>query len=206
MEIEKEIDIDRKNKYEEKFWAYLKVLKAGMTSKRFQHSLAVAETAEKLAGFWGADPEKAWLAGVFHDCAREFTRDQLRNFALAQGIVVLEEEKDNPVVLHAPVGALLVQKEFGISDPEILSAIAKHTVGGKDLTLLDKIIYLADLIEINRKWPGVEILRGMVYQDLDQALKFALEGTIKFLKEKGQPIHPDTLAAYISLRNKAKTI
>lgn len=200
------MDKAKKDNYEEKFCSYLKVVKAGMTNRRFQHSLAVAETAENLAGFWGADPENAWLAGIFHDYARELTEDQLLNFVLVHGIVILEEEKDNPVVLHAPVGAFLVQKEFGISDPEILSAIAKHTVGGKDLTLLDKIIFLADLIEIGRKWPGVEKLRGMVYQDLDQALKIALEGTIKFLKEKGQPIHPDTLATYKSLIIKAKTI
>ncbi len=97
------------------------------------------------------------------------------------------------------MGAFLVREKFGITDPEILSAIAKHTVGGESLTLLDKIILLADMIEAGRDWPGVEKLRYMVYQDLDQTLKEALEGTIRFLKEKGQVIHPHTLVAYRNL-------
>ncbi|MEL7564681.1 MAG: bis(5'-nucleosyl)-tetraphosphatase (symmetrical) YqeK [Dehalobacterium sp.] len=198
MEINKEITM------EEKFQPYIKILKDSMSSYRWEHSLSVAETAKELARFWGADLEKAWLAGILHDFAREFPEDQLIRLALEHGLSVLEAERANSVVLHAPVGAILVHEKFGIKDPEILSAIAKHTVGGISLTLLDKIIFLADMIEAGRNWPGVEKLRSMVYQDLDQTLKEALEGTIKFLKEKGRIIHPHTLATYSNLQDNDK--
>jgi len=193
------MEIGKETIKEEKSLPYIEVVKDSMSSYRWEHSLGVAETAKELARFWGADPEKAWLAGIFHDFAREFPEDQLIKIAIEHGLSVLREEKANPVVLHAPVGAFLVREKFGITDPEILSAIAKHTVGGESLTLLDKIILLADMIEAGRDWPGVEKLRYMVYQDLDQTLKEALEGTIRFLKEKGQVIHPHTLVAYRNL-------
>lgn len=198
MEIDKDM--------EEKFLQYIKVLKDSMSSYRWQHSLGVAKTAKELALFWGADPEKAWLAGIFHDYARELPENQLIKIALEQGVSVLGEERANPVVLHAPVGAFLVNKELGITDPEILSAISKHTVGGESLSLLDKIIFLADMIEENREWSGVEKLRAMVYQDVDQTLKEAIEGTIDFLQEKGQKVHPLTLVTYKQLKDRANKI
>lgn len=200
MEIDRDINLS----IEEDSMRYIEILKDSMSCYRWQHSLGVAETAQKLARFWGADPKKAWLAGIFHDYAREIPEDKLIKIALEHGLSVLREERANSVVLHAPVGALLVNKEFGMKDPEILSAISKHTVGGESLTLLDKIIFLADMIEEGREWPGVEKLRAMVYQDLDQTLKEALEGTIKFLQEKGQEIHPHTLVTYQKIQEKAE--
>jgi predicted HD superfamily hydrolase involved in NAD metabolism len=175
---------------------FCQVLKNRMSESRWQHSLGVAETARSLAGYWGADPEKAWLSGIFHDYARELPEPQLLKLAVEYGLPVLKVEKENPVVLHAPVGALLVQKDFGITDEEILSAIAKHTVGGESLTLLDKIIFLADMVEPGRSWQGVEKLRHLIYRDLDRTLIEALDGTIRYLQEHHQEVHPLTRALW----------
>jgi predicted HD superfamily hydrolase involved in NAD metabolism len=199
MAGEREIAIDIEINKGKDTQEFSLVLKDKMTAKRWQHSLGVAETAKKLALFWGADPEKAWLAGIFHDYARELPKPQLIKIATAYGLPVLKEERDNPVVLHAPIGALLVKDDFNIKDEEILSAISKHTVGGESLTLLDKIIFLADLVEPGRNWPGVEKLRTMVYQDLKGAMKEALDGTIQYLKEQGRTIHPITLLTWQNL-------
>lgn len=179
--------------------AYQRVIKEKLSTPRYRHALGVAETAQKLAEFWGADPEKAWLAGMLHDYAREYPPEELLEMATNYGLTILREERIHPVVLHAPVGALLVKKELGIQDQEVLDAIAKHTVGGEHLSLLDKIIYLADLIEPNRRWPGVEELRREVYYDLDLALKRALEGTLNLLRKKGQVIHPNSTLMYQQL-------
>ncbi|HHT64393.1 MAG: bis(5'-nucleosyl)-tetraphosphatase (symmetrical) YqeK [Bacillota bacterium] len=181
---------------------YCAVLKNSMTAERWLHSLGVAETAKKMAEFWGADPEKAWLAGIFHDYARELPYRQLMEIAQENGLDILDEERDNPVVLHAPVGAFLVKKDFSITDGEILSAISKHTVGGECLTLLDKIIFLADMVEPSRNWPGVDKLRAKVYQDLDQTMAEAIEGTIEYLQEKGCKVHPVTLKAWHQIKER----
>lgn len=186
MQRDREIDITRK-------------IKESMSALRWQHSLGVAQTAEALAAFWGADREKAWWAGILHDYAREMPEDQLVKTAQEYGLTVLDEEKAGPVVLHAPVGAFLVKEDFDIRDPEILSAIAKHTVGGESLSLLDKIIFLADMIEPGRDWPGVEKLRTMVYQDMDGAMAEALAGTIQYLRVQNRRVHPVTLATWQQL-------
>jgi len=173
-----------------------------MSPHRWRHSLGVAQTAKDLARFWGGDQEKAWLAGILHDYAREVPEDQLIKIALDHGLVLLDEERAHPVVLHAPVGALLVQHDLGIQDQEVLSAIAKHTVGGKSMSLLDKIIFLADMVEPERDWPGVEKLRSLIYRDLDGAMLEALNGTIQYLKKRKQAVHPLTLVTRDDIRGK----
>lgn len=168
-------------------------VKAEMTRERWKHSLGVAETAADLAVFFHCSVEKARIAGILHDYARELPGSKLIRLAEHFGYPVLPEERVNPVVLHAPVGAFLVQEDFGVSDVEILGAITKHTVGGREMTLLDKIIFLADMIEPGRNWPGVEKLRNLVYNDINQAMLEAIDGTVRYLKERNQMIHPLTL-------------
>lgn len=194
------MEITKNMNMAEKYSSYIELIKNHMSTYRWTHSLGVAKAAQELAEFWGENPEKAWLAGIFHDYAREIPTDELIKIALEYHLPLLKEDRANPVVLHAPVGAFLIKKELGVNDPEILSAITKHTVGGETLTLLDKIIFLADMIEENRDWPGVEKLREIVYQDIDYTLKEAIEGTMDYLREKGQKIHPLTLVTYNSLK------
>jgi predicted HD superfamily hydrolase involved in NAD metabolism len=176
------------------------LIKKRISPQRWSHSLRVAEAAEKLALFWGFDPEKFWLAGILHDFAREIPLYELINIAAQAGHQILPEEKENPVVLHAPVGAFLVQRDLSITDPEILKAISHHTVGGCSMSFLDKIIFLADLIEPGRKWLGVDRLRKLAYQDINKAMLEALDGTIEYLRRTHQVIHPNTIKARKKIR------
>ncbi|MGI6066744.1 MAG: bis(5'-nucleosyl)-tetraphosphatase (symmetrical) YqeK [Bacillota bacterium] len=175
------------------------LVKRKISPERWRHSLGVANIASELASFWQVNPHQAMQAGILHDYAREVPQEQLIILAQKSGHQLLEEEIINPVVLHAPVGAFLVETELGIKDREVLNAIAKHTVGGASMSLLDKIIFLSDMIEPGREWPGVEKLRKMVYNNIDRALLDAIQGTVEYLKERNLPIHPITLRTYKNL-------
>ena len=122
-------------------------LQRRLNKNRFAHSIGVANTAVKLAKKFGADETKAYIAGLLHDCAREFENDQLPAEAAKRGIEIGEVEKTMPLLLHAYIGAKMVQEIYGVTDSEIIQAIYRHTVGARDMTPLDKIIYFADMIE-----------------------------------------------------------
>lgn len=175
-----------------------------LSPKRFLHSLGVSRTAVEMAEIFGADIHKAKLAGILHDCARVMTNDNLLQMAKSLGIVVDDVDLCEPVLLHASIGAYLACKEYGIEDPEIRRAIALHTVGGTDMTLLDKIIYLADFIEPNRDFPGVEKLRELAKGDLDPAVLAAFDHTIAYIISGKGFIHPATVQARNNLLRQIK--
>lgn len=165
-----------------------------LSPKRLQHSIDVSRTAEFLAKRYDWDVNQARLAGILHDCAREIPRDQLWLKAQKLGIAMDDEVVcSEPVLLHAPIGAVLAQKEYGVTDQAVLEAIISHTTGGKGMTLLAKIIYLADVIEPGRSFPGVDELRNVADRDLNQALLIAYDQSIKFILAKHGLIHPDTI-------------
>jgi predicted HD superfamily hydrolase involved in NAD metabolism len=168
-------------------------LRSRLSPKRFQHSQGVSQTAEKLAERYGADPGKALLAGILHDCAREIPSNNLLHTAQAFGIVVSDIERLEPVLLHARLGARIAQTEYGINDPEILQAITLHTTGGPEMSLLDKIIFLADYIEPGRDFPGVDKLRSVAELDLDRAVIAAYDQTIRYLVSQQGLMHPATI-------------
>jgi len=170
-----------------------------LSPRRWRHSLGVAETADRLAAHWGVDPRKAYLAGILHDYAREIPRETLPGIAEAYGCQVLEPEREHPVVLHATVGAILAERELGIDDPEVLQAIARHTLGAADMSILDKIIFLADVIEPNRDYDGVEELRHLAVTDLNQAMLAALDYNIAYFIKKQELIHPLTMVTRESI-------
>ncbi len=173
-----------------------KELQSRLKKNRFAHSIGVANTAVKLAKKFGADEEKAYIAGLLHDCAREFENDELPAQAEKFGIEIGEVEKTMPLLLHAYIGAETAKKIYGVDDPEIYNAIWKHTVGGSEMTKLDKIIYFADMIEPNRNYPGVEKLRSLVEtRTLDEIMLTALSDSIIFVIQKNSPVHPATIAA-----------
>ncbi len=173
-----------------------KYLKNALSEKRFKHSLGVAEEAERLADKYGADKKKAYLAGLVHDVAKEIDTDSARNMLKDRfGIRVDPVTYNVPKLLHAPLGACLAQTEFGIFDAEILDAVKYHTTAKADMSLLTKIIYMADYIEPNRDFEGVEELRKQAYQDLDEAIITGLDYTISELLSDGKMFHPDTVHA-----------
>lgn len=161
--------------------------------KRYKHSLGVSKTAAELAIRFNADKYKAKMAGLLHDCARKIPSKSLLQTARTFAIVVNSVEECQPILLHAQIGAFLAREEFGVEDPDILRAIELHTTGGPNMSLLDKIVYLADFIEPNRDFPGVTRLRSLAFQDLDEALLAAFDHSISFILEKEQLIHPATI-------------
>ena len=167
--------------------------------KRYRHSLGVAETAVVLAKKHGADEEKAYTAGLLHDMAKNISKEDSLNLCRKLGIKTNEIERQNPSLLHAPLGAELIKREFGIYDMEISSAIACHTVGKANMTLLDKIIYIADMIEPSRDFPGVEKLRKLSFSDIDKAMLECLRFTLEYNIKKGSLIHPASIDAWNSL-------
>ena len=171
-------------------------LQRRLNKNRFAHSIGVANTAVKLAKRFGVDETKAYIAGLLHDCAREFENDELPAQAQARGIAIGEVERAMPLLLHPYIGAKMIKEIYGVDDAEIAQAIYRHTVGARDMTKLDKIIYFADMIEPNRNYPGVEKLRALAETAaLDEILLTAFSESIIFVVQKNSLVHPDTVAA-----------
>ena len=178
-----------------------------LQKKRYEHSLGVADTAAMLAGRFGADVEKARIAGLLHDCAREYRTADLPAEAARRSIAYGEVERAMPLLLHAYVGARRAEEVYGVTDVEIQQAIWRHPVGGEHMTKLDKIIYFADMIEPQRDYPEVEALRALSRTaSLDAMVLEGLSQSIAFILQTGRLIHPATVAARneILLRARAK--
>ena len=172
------------------------LLEKSLKPSRYQHSLGVAETAVFLAQRFGVNEEQARIAGLLHDCAREYRNEDLITEAEKRLIVVGDIERQMPLLLHAYVGSRLVTEKYGVSDHAIEQAIWRHTVGGAKMTKLDKIIWFADMIEPNRDYPGVEELRSLAKTAaLEDMVLAGLTQSITFVLQKGGLIHPDTVIA-----------
>ncbi|MEW6545331.1 MAG: bis(5'-nucleosyl)-tetraphosphatase (symmetrical) YqeK [Bacillota bacterium] len=164
-----------------------------LPAHRWAHSLGTATVARELAPRLGADPAKAWIAGLVHDIARDLPAGELLSLAGCFGILVDTVEREAPELLHGPVGAELARRELGVDDPEILDAVARHTVGGAGLRPLSLLLYLADFIEPNRDFPGVEEVRQTARRDPELAALWTMEKTLTYLFREGLPAHPATL-------------
>lgn len=168
-------------------------LKEVLSPKRFKHSLGVMETAVKLAAQNGVDTKKAELAGLLHDCAREMTVEDILKICRQNNIEVDDISLIQPKLLHGPAGSIVAREVYGIEDEEILNAIYCHTTGRRNMSTLDKIIFLADYIEPGRDFPGVDKAREAVFEDLDKGMVVSLTGIIKHLVEKRGLIQIDTI-------------
>lgn len=163
--------------------------------KRMDHVLRVADYAKDLAVHYGLDPEKAYLAGFYHDCMKIRDLDLLKKAARDLGLEWTEEFDQAPQVVHGLLGALAAEKMYGVRDRDILNAIAYHTTGRAGMTDLEKIIYLADYAEPMRDFDGVDQVRKEIKEDLDQAMYQALNRTIQYLIEKNSYITIKSLEA-----------
>ena len=177
------------------YFALQQKLAKSLNERRYKHSIGVSITAEQLASRFGTSPEKAKLAGLLHDCAREFPVDQLVKIAESMNINFSTIERYAPILLHAHIGAMLVETKYQIDDLDIKQAIRLHTTGGMNMSKLDKIIYLADMIEPSRDYPEVGVLRQLAESDLDKAMLEAFNQSIQFVMKKNNMIHPDTVMA-----------
>lgn len=155
----------------------------------------MAQTARSLARRFGAAEEQAGAAGLLHDLARALSPEALLKAADRSGIVVDEIERRNPILLHGPVAAEQVRQELGITDRALLDAIRYHTTGRAGMSPLEMVVYLADLIEPGRNYPGVEGLRELAGEDLVVACRAGLEQTLRYCLDQGWLIHPRSLEA-----------
>ena len=168
-------------------------LKNNLTEKRFAHTMGVAETAQSLAEVWGADSSRAFLAGLVHDCAKELLLDEAIKKLTENGYSFDGTEREFSMLLHAPCGAVLAKEIFDIEDADVLNAVKYHTVGRPGMTLLEKIIYVADFIEPTRSFKEAEVLRKTAFEDLDRAVLNEADMVIKWNIDRGKSIHPDTV-------------
>ncbi len=166
-------------------------LKAMLKPDRYKHSLGVASMAVTMAGIFGADQRKAYIAGLLHDCAKNLSTEENKIKCVDLDVELDDYEKTHPPLIHAKVGAELVKSEFGIIDEEICSAIRWHTLGRKNMTVLEKIIYVADMTEPSRDFPGVDEIRRKAVENLDDAVSACARKTIDFNKKKGIEPHPN---------------
>ena len=179
-----------------------KYLRSKLKSHRYEHVLSVRDTAINLAKSYDADLQKVNLAALLHDCAKWMSVSELHEAVADYQLELDEIEQANSSLLHAIVGAELAVKLFGISDPEILSAIRIHTAGSGRMTLIDKILYVADFAEPTREYQNIDLVRTLAYQDLDAAVFEVAKYKIAHLLDKGVLIHPDTINAYNSAMQK----
>jgi len=181
------------------------ILESRLSPRRFTHTLGTIIEAEKLAQHYGADVEKARWAALLHDCAKEYSADKKRAACAAWGIILDEILYEDIDIAHSLLGAESAKRDYHIHDKEICQAIAYHTTGHKNMTLLDKIILLADFIEPYRcDYPPLEEMRKHAYKDINKALLIGMKDTIQELKERGKPIHKWSKSALETLKNHAK--
>ncbi|EME8071254.1 bis(5'-nucleosyl)-tetraphosphatase (symmetrical) YqeK [Enterococcus faecium] len=166
-----------------------------MSEQRFKHVLGVEETAVALAKKYGASPEKASIAALTHDYAKERPDEEFKMVIVRDGFDP-ELLNYNNAIWHGLVGASFVERELGITDAEILHAIRVHTTGAAKMSLLDKIIYVADYIEPGRDFPGVQDTRAIAWADLDEAVAFETKHTLAHLLAQEQQIYPKTIETY----------
>ena len=175
---------------------FIEIIKTRLKPKRFQHSLAVAEEAERLAIKYGVNPQKARTAGILHDILKNTDDDVLLQMCAEFDIILDSVEKSSKKLWHARIGAAFIENVLGLHDPEILSAIRYHTTARAGMTKFEKILYLADFTSADRDYHDVDIMRKLVDTQLEAAMEYALSYTISELVEKRQAIHPDTFYAY----------
>jgi predicted HD superfamily hydrolase involved in NAD metabolism len=170
-------------------------LKKALKDKRFQHVLRVEETAIKLAEQYGVDVEKASIAGLCHDYAKQRSDEDF--------IAEIKKKRLNPLLLdygnaiwHGVVGAELIKDELGIWDEDILNAVRHHTTGAPVMTKLEQVIYMADYIEPGRDFTGVKKARVITAANLQAGVAYQTKHTLAYLIENGKPVYPKTIDTY----------
>ena len=177
--------------------AYQKKLKHEMDEGRYQHTMGVMYTCAALAMRYDYDIQKAQLAGLLHDCAKCIPNGKKLKLCEKHNIQMNETERRNPFLLHAKLGAFLAMEQYGIHDKEIVSAILSHTTGKPNMSLLDKIVYVADYIEPKRnKAANLPQVRKLAFLDIDQALYRILSDTLEYLGKGSGEIDEMTRKAY----------
>lgn len=182
--------------FEDKYTEYKKLLKNRLTPKRYNHSLCVADEAVRLAEKYGGDTEKAYLAGLLHDITKNATQEEHLHIFEEFGIILNSVEKNAGKLWHAISGAAFIEHKLNICDNEIITAVRYHTTARKGMTLLEKLLYLADFTSADRDYDDVDVMRRKVDISMSEVLEYALSYTINDLVSQNKPLHLDTVEAY----------
>ncbi|WP_026669809.1 bis(5'-nucleosyl)-tetraphosphatase (symmetrical) YqeK [Butyrivibrio sp. AE3006] len=162
---------------------FRKEMQDALKSERFDHTLGVAYTAANMAAIFDADNQKALIAGYLHDCAKNLDHEEQIKICKKNGVEITDVERRNPSLIHAKAGMCLARTKYGIEDEEILNAIRWHTTGHPGMTTLEKIVFIADFIEPNRKpLEHMDIIRKEAFRDLDSCMLLILRDTLNYLK------------------------
>ena len=178
---------------------YHKILKEKLSKRRYEHSVAVMERAEFLARLYGADTEKARLAGLLHDIMKDTDKMSQLQFIDNSAILLSVAEKNAPPLWHAIAGFLYVRDVLKIDDEDILNAIRYHTTGRANMSVLEKVVYLADFTSLDRDYEDAEYTRNLSEQDLQKGMLYCTGYLIRNLLENGKMLHQDTVDCYNEL-------
>jgi len=170
-------------------------LKTMLKPERYIHSLGVADSSAKLADHYGYDTEKAYLVGLLHDCAKNIPKSEQLKICEENNMPLDDIERITDGLIHAKTGVIIAKTQFGLTDPELLDAISYHATGKENMTLIEKIVYLADMIESSRQFKNLENLRKEAFIDLDNALIMQMNLTIGFNLDKNSILHMNTILA-----------
>lgn len=170
-------------------------LKENLIESRYNHTLGVIETAKDLANINGIDVKKAEIAALVHDVAKNMTIETMRRIIEEHNIELSYETLKTPELWHSIIAPIIGEEVFQIEDKDILNAMRWHTTGKENMTTLEKIIYMADMIEPKRSFQGVEQLRKATFEDLDKGFIMALNQTINYLLNKGFCVDINTIKA-----------
>ena len=170
-------------------------LKNNLKPSRYGHTLGVVNTAIKLAEIYGEDKSKAEIAALCHDVAKNMSNEELRKLIDNENIILSIDEENTQELWHSIIAPVIARKVFGIEDEEVLNAMRWHTTGKENMTNLEKIVYLADLIEPSRKFDGIDEIREIAYKDLDLAMLKALTHTTIYLLKQGCAVDINSVKA-----------
>ena len=168
-------------------------LKSHLSPSRYSHSVSTANTCRTLASKFGCDPKRAFFTGLVHDIAREYSKEELVEWASKDGLPIRELDLHSPVLLHGRAGAMVLKNQFGIEDLDVLAALQAHTTGTSGMKPLAKILFVADDIEPERKHITPEFLSSLEGLDLDGMVYAVLMGTLNHLASKGKGVDPYAL-------------
>ncbi len=171
-------------------------LKKVLNEHRYNHSIGVMNEAVRMAETFGEDLNNARIAGLLHDCGKYLSVEEAVVLAGAYGVQLDKDTLNCPPVIHAPVGAIIANREYQVEDLDILEAIKKHTVAGIEMSNLSKIIYVSDMTEPSRDFPGVDEIREASERDLDLAYALAIKSSLMHNINKNGYIHPMTIYAW----------
>ena len=172
-----------------------KDLKEKLSENRYEHSLRVADYCKRLAKIYNADENKAYLSGLVHDCAKNLEEYYMLNSKVNSDIIFDTEEKNNPKIQHGPIGSIVCKNIYGIVDDEILSGVRYHTTAKENMSMIEKILFISDKIEPNRKYDTVEELRKLADYNIDKAIIKFLNDSFNYLEKKSERIHPLSIRA-----------